>query len=214
VPKPKKAGRFGSNPEHHKAIMANLATELFRHERITTTHAKAKTMQSLAERMVTHARRGDVSSRRQAMRVITDPDVVHKLFAEIGPACADRNGGYTRVLKLGPRAGDGAEMALVELVDEVGGEQTAGEEGSRRRRWGLRRRGRGESTGGSDELDLDDEEFGSDEEELDETGEAPPSDGEQLGHGDAEDAAPEGVAQDAGDAEDGDNDGAADEEPR
>ena len=116
MPKPRKAGRFGGSPGHHNLMMANLATELFRHGRIQTTHAKAKTVQPIAERMITLAKRGDLHSRRQVLQTIRDKDVAHKLFADVGPAFRERNGGYTRVLKLGPRKGDAAPMALIELV--------------------------------------------------------------------------------------------------
>ncbi|MGH8933139.1 MAG: 50S ribosomal protein L17 [Egibacteraceae bacterium] len=144
MPQPRKAARFGGTPAHHHLMLANLVTELFRHGRIKTTHAKAKAVQPLADRMVTFAKRGDVHSRRQVLRVIRDKDVVHKLFADVGPVFAERNGGYTRVLKLGPRKGDAAPMALIELVEGVsatgGGELDA----APRRRWSLRR-GRGGS---------------------------------------------------------------------
>ncbi|MDP8978416.1 MAG: 50S ribosomal protein L17, partial [Actinomycetota bacterium] len=116
MPQPKKAARFGGSPAHHRMILANLATELIRHGRIRTTQAKAKAVQPVAERMITFGKRGDLASRRRVLRVIRDRDVVHKLFTDVGPAFAERDGGYTRVLKLGPRKGDGARMALVELV--------------------------------------------------------------------------------------------------
>lgn len=140
MPQPKKAPRFGGSPAHHHHIVSNLTTELFRHGRIRTTLAKAKTTQPVAERMVTFAKRGDLHARRQVLRVVRDKDVVHKLFADVGPAFADRNGGYTRVLKLGPRKGDAAPMALIELVEgvAVGGEGSLEE--APRRRWSLRRR--------------------------------------------------------------------------
>lgn len=139
MPKPRKAGRFGGSPGHHNLMMANLATELIRHGRIRTTHAKAKTVQPIAERMITLAKRGDLHSRRQVLRVIRDTDVVHHLFSAVGPAFVERNGGYTRVLKLGARKGDAAPMALIELVDRVTVADGADEEQSRRR-WSLRRR--------------------------------------------------------------------------
>lgn len=141
MPKPKKGPRFGGSPAHHKQLVGNLATELIRHGRIRTTKAKAKHVQPLAERMITFARRGDLHSRRQASRVIRDQDVIHKLFTDVGPAFRERHGGYTRVLKLGPRQGDGAEMAMIELVEGV---TPSGEGGGLteepRRRWSLRRR--------------------------------------------------------------------------
>jgi large subunit ribosomal protein L17 len=140
MPQPKKAARFGGNPAHHNMILANLATELIRHGRITTTLAKAKNVQPLADKMITFGKRGDVHARRQALRVIRDKDVVHKLFADVGPAFAERNGGYTRVLKIGARKGDAAPMAIIELVEgvSIGGEGELEEQP--RRRWSLRRR--------------------------------------------------------------------------
>lgn len=155
MPKPKKAARFGRSPAHHNLMMANLATELFRHGRIRTTHAKAKTVQPIAERMITLAKRGDLHSRRQVLAVIRDKDVVHRLFADIGPAFGERNGGYTRVLRLGPRKGDAAPMALIELVEDVAGAEATDAEGAARRRWSLRRR-RGE-TAAAPEVAVDEE---------------------------------------------------------
>ena len=140
MPKPRKAGRFGGSPGHHHLMMANLATELFRHGRIRTTHAKAKTVQPIAERVITLAKRGDLHSRRQVMQTIRDRDIVHKLFTDVGPAFTERNGGYTRVLKLGPRKGDAAPMALIELLDAVGTTTADAADETARRRWSLRRR--------------------------------------------------------------------------
>jgi large subunit ribosomal protein L17 len=139
MPQPRKAPRFGGSPSHHDMILANLATELVRHGRIRTTHAKAKAVQPLAERMITFAKRGDVHSRRQVLRVIRDRDVVHKLFADVGPAFSERNGGYTRVLRLDPRKGDAAPMALIELVEGVTAAGEGALEEAPRRRWSLRR---------------------------------------------------------------------------
>src|SRR5438876_11673356 len=98
-------------------MLGTLAAQLFTHEKVRTTEAKAKALRPLAEHMITFAKRGDVHARRQVLKTITDRDVVHKLFAEIGPRFAEREGGYTRVLKLGQRKGDGAPMALIELVE-------------------------------------------------------------------------------------------------
>lgn len=140
MPQPRKAPRFGGSAAHHKMILANLVTELFRHGRIRTTLPKAKSAQPLADRMVTFAKRGDVHSRRQVLRVIRDKDVVHKLFADVAPAFAERNGGYTRVLKLGPRKGDAAPMALIELVEDSSGTAVEALGRAPRRRWALRRR--------------------------------------------------------------------------
>ena len=141
MPQPRKASRHGGSAAHQKAILSNLATELVRHGRITTTHAKARSVQPLAEKMITFAKRGDIHARRQVLRVIRDKDVVHKLFADVGPAFAERDGGYTRILKLGPRKGDAAEMALIELVQGVEPGAAVGDlEEQPRRRWSLRRR--------------------------------------------------------------------------
>ncbi len=141
MPQPKKGPRFGGDPAHHHLIVASLSTELFRHGRIRTTHAKAKTVQPLAEKMITFAKRGDVHSRRQVLKVVRDRDVVHKLFTDIGPAFAERDGGYTRVLRLGPRKGDAAPMALIELVEGVAPRSGEGDlSEAPRRRWSLRRR--------------------------------------------------------------------------
>lgn len=143
MPQPKKGARLGGDPAHQKAILANLTTELFRHGRVQTTHAKAKTVQPLAEKMITFGKRGDVHARRQVLRVVRDRDVVHKLFADIGPANAERDGGYTRVLRLGPRKGDSAQMALIELVEVISSDDGADLTEEPRRRWSLRRRAGG-----------------------------------------------------------------------
>ena len=118
MPTPTKGPRLGGGPAHERLMLANLATSLFEHDRITTTEAKAKRLRPLAERLVTFAKRGDLHARRQVMTVIRDKDVVHKLFAEIGPKFAERPGGYTRIVKVGPRKGDNAPMAVIELVEE------------------------------------------------------------------------------------------------
>ena len=110
--------KLGRSTNHRKALFRNLTTELFRHNRIKTTEAKAKAVQPIAERLITLARRGDLHARRLAAREIYDPAVLQKLFNEIGPQMEDRPGGYTRIYKLGPRWGDAANMALIELVEE------------------------------------------------------------------------------------------------
>jgi large subunit ribosomal protein L17 len=140
MPQPKKGPRLGGDPAHQRLILANLSTELFRHGRITTTLPKAKTVQPVAERMITFAKRGDVHARRQVLKVVRDRDVVHKLFTDIGPAFAQRDGGYTRVLKLGPRKGDAAPMALIELVEVTATATDKDLTEAPRRRWSLRRR--------------------------------------------------------------------------
>lgn len=108
--------RLGRSANHRKALFRNLTTQLFQHERIKTTEARAKSIQPIADKLVSLARRGDLHSRRQAARDIHDPAVLQKLFDEIGPRMQDRNGGYTRIYKLGPRRGDAANMVLIELV--------------------------------------------------------------------------------------------------
>jgi large subunit ribosomal protein L17 len=119
MPTPTKGPRLGGSPAHERLMLANLATALFEHDRITTTEAKAKRLRPLAERLITFAKRGDLHARRQVMTVIRDKDVVHKLFAEIGPNFAERPGGYTRILKVGPRKGDNAQMAVIELCEPM-----------------------------------------------------------------------------------------------
>jgi large subunit ribosomal protein L17 len=118
MPEPRKGARLGSGPAHERLMLGTLAAQLFTHERIRTTEAKAKALRPMAEHLITFAKRGDVHARRQVLKTVTDRDVVHKLFSEIGPRFAERNGGYTRILKLGQRKGDGAPMALIELIAE------------------------------------------------------------------------------------------------
>src|SRR5664279_988004 len=118
MPTPTKGPRLGGGPAHERLILGNLAQALFEHDRITTTQAKAKRLLPLAERLVTFAKRGDLHSRRKVMTVIHDKGVVHRLFTEIAPDVAERQGGYTRITKIGPRKGDNAPMAVIELVRE------------------------------------------------------------------------------------------------
>jgi large subunit ribosomal protein L17 len=119
MPTPKKGPRLGSGPAHQRLMLNGLAAQLFVHERINTTEAKAKAVRPVAEKLITFAKKGDVAARREVLKQITDRDVVHKLFSEIGPRYAERSGGYTRILKLGPRKGDAAPMAMIELVESV-----------------------------------------------------------------------------------------------
>ncbi|NNG39047.1 50S ribosomal protein L17 [Flexivirga sp. ID2601S] len=118
MPTPTKGPRLGGGPAHERLILANLAQALFEHDRITTTEAKAKRLRPLAERLVTFAKRGDLHARRRVMTVVRDKGVVHRLFTEIAPDMADRQGGYTRITKIAPRKGDNAPMAVIELVRE------------------------------------------------------------------------------------------------
>ncbi|HEY6422692.1 MAG TPA: 50S ribosomal protein L17 [Pseudonocardiaceae bacterium] len=118
MPTPTKGARLGGSPAHERLMLANLATSLFTHGRITTTEAKAKRLRPFAERLITKARKADLHNRREIMRVIRDKDVVYKLVAEIGPHFATRPGGYTRIVKTVPRKGDNAPMAVIALVTE------------------------------------------------------------------------------------------------
>lgn len=118
MPQPTKGPRLGGGPAHERLLLANLATALFTHQRITTTETKAKRLRPYAERLITFAKRGDLHARRRVMRVITDKTAVHLLFTEIAPLVADREGGYTRITKVGYRKGDNAPMAVIELVLE------------------------------------------------------------------------------------------------
>jgi large subunit ribosomal protein L17 len=118
MPTPTKGARLGGSPAHERLMLANLATSLFEHGRITTTQAKAKKLRPYAERLITKAKVGDLQNRRMIMKVIRDKGIVHRLCTEIGPFFSDRNGGYTRILKTLPRKGDNAPMAIIELVQD------------------------------------------------------------------------------------------------
>jgi large subunit ribosomal protein L17 len=130
MPKPTKGPRLGGSSSHQKALLANLATSLFEHGRIKTTEPKARALRPYAEKLITHAKKGALHNRREVMKKIRDKDVVHTLFAEIGPFFADRNGGYTRIIKVEARKGDNAPMAVIELVRE----KTVTDEANRARR--------------------------------------------------------------------------------
>jgi large subunit ribosomal protein L17 len=118
MPAPAKGARLGGSAAHQRLILANLASQLFEHGRIVTTEAKAKRLRPLAEKLITKAKRGDIHARRLVLTTVRDKGVVHTLFTEIAPSLADRDGGYTRITKVGPRKGDNAPMALIELVTE------------------------------------------------------------------------------------------------
>ncbi len=133
MPTPSKGPRLGGSPAHERLMLANLATALFEHGGITTTETKAKRLRPYAERLVTFAKRGDLDSRRRVLRVVRDKSVVHVLFTEIGPRYADRDGGYTRIVKLGPRKGDNAPLARIELVEAITVAQAAVSEAERAR---------------------------------------------------------------------------------
>ncbi|MDX6373722.1 MAG: large subunit ribosomal protein [Nocardioidaceae bacterium] len=118
MPAPKKGARLGGSPAHQKLIVSNLATALFEHGRITTTEARARVLRPVAEKLITKAKRGDLHNRREVLKTIRDKSVVHTLFTEIAPTFEERPGGYTRITKIGPRKGDNAPMAVIELVTE------------------------------------------------------------------------------------------------
>ncbi|MFB1295476.1 50S ribosomal protein L17 [Mycobacterium sp. pW049] len=130
MPKPTKGPRLGGSSSHQKALLANLATSLFEHGRIKTTEPKARALRPYAEKLITHAKKGTLHNRREVMKKIRDKDIVHVLFAEIGPFFADREGGYTRIIKVENRKGDNAPMAVIELVRE----KTVTSEANRARR--------------------------------------------------------------------------------
>jgi large subunit ribosomal protein L17 len=132
MPKPTKGPRLGGSSSHQKAMLANLATSLFEHGRITTTETKARALRPYAEKLITHAKKGGLHHRREVLKKLRDKDVVHALFADIGPFFADRNGGYTRIIKVEARKGDNAPMAVIELVRE----KTVTSEADRARRVG------------------------------------------------------------------------------
>ncbi len=119
MPKPKKGPRLGGSPAHQRLILSNLATQLFEHGRITTTEAKARVLRPYAEKLITKAKRGDLHNRREVLKTVRDKSVVHVLFTEIAPTFTERPGGYTRITKIGPRKGDNAPMAVIELVTEA-----------------------------------------------------------------------------------------------
>ncbi|GAA1926750.1 50S ribosomal protein L17 [Nocardioides hwasunensis] len=119
MPKPKKGPRLGGSPAHQRLMLSNLATALFEHGRITTTETRARLLRPVAEKLITKAKRGDLHNRREVLKTVRDKSVVHTLFTEIAPTFAERPGGYTRITKIGPRKGDNAPMAVIELVTEA-----------------------------------------------------------------------------------------------
>jgi large subunit ribosomal protein L17 len=166
MPQPTKGPRLGGSPAHQRLILANLATSLFQHGKITTTEAKAKRLRPYAERLITKAKRGDLHNRREIQKVIRDRETVHRLMHEIGPFFADRNGGYTRITKTLPRQGDNAPMAVIELIAE----KTVTDEADRARRVaGSQRRERGAASAPAAAATTATEETAADETAGDET---------------------------------------------
>jgi large subunit ribosomal protein L17 len=186
LPQPKKGPRLGSGPKHQRLMLSGLALSLFEHERVKTTEAKAKALKPYAERLITKAKAGGVHERRQVLALIEDRSVVHKLFADIAPRFAARNGGYTRILKLGSRNGDGAPMALIELVEGAIATTVSEETVTRRR---LRRPGRRRTAPDTDETTAaaEADETGSTEESISESSDESSGDEpvEQPGDADA-----------------------------
>jgi large subunit ribosomal protein L17 len=156
MPTPPKGPRLGGSPAHERLILANLATQLFEHHQVVTTLTRAKRVRPVAERLITFAKRGDLAARRRVMRTVRDKSVVHFLFTQIGPAMAGRDGGYTRIVRIGPRKGDAAPMAVIELVMEAEAAKAAtpGEEAEapKKRRLGLRR-GKGKAAAATHDAD-------------------------------------------------------------
>src|SRR5689334_1004381 len=152
MPKPTKGPRLGGSSSHQKALLANLATSLFEHGRIKTTEPKARALRPYAEKLITHAKKGTLHNRREVMKKIRDKDVVHTLFAEIGPFFADRNGGYTRIIKVENRKGDNAPMAVIELVRE----KTVTSEANRARRASASKKAAPEAAAAAEEAVVED----------------------------------------------------------
>jgi large subunit ribosomal protein L17 len=150
MPSPAKGARMGGSPAHERLMLANLATALFEHGSITTTEHKAKRLRPYAERLVTKAKRGDLHARRQVMSLIKDKYVVHVLFTEIGPRYENRHGGYTRITKLGPRKGDNAPMAVIELVEPLAEQTVKAAEAATRRAAATASPGAASSAGATD----------------------------------------------------------------
>lgn len=222
MPSPKRGPRLGAGPAHQRLLLANLASDLFRHGRITTTETKAKTLQPFAERLITKAKQGDLHARRQVLSRLRDRDVVTYLFEDVAPRFAERNGGYTRVLKLGPRSGDNAPMAIIELVEQGahGGEEAIEEakQGRSRGLFGRRRRRQPEPEAGVGTALLDDLAADADEDEgepdVEDLTEAAETGDESVT--DVEDATAAGddepTAEVADDAEDAEDTGAGEDE--
>jgi large subunit ribosomal protein L17 len=207
MPTPTKGARMGGSAAHQRHLLSNLATALFEHGKITTTEARARRLRPYAERLITFAKRGDLSARRQVLTVVTDKSVVHTLFTEIGPQFATREGGYTRITKIGPRKGDNAPLAVIELIQEEA-------EAKPRRRRARRSQPAARpaaSTAAAEATEAT--EAPADEADADVTAEAPEADVTAEGT-DAESADAEGVADaadsaaedsEAGDSEDADS---------
>lgn len=211
MPTPKRGPRLGGSPAHQRHLLANLAKDLFRHGRITTTEAKARALRPYAERLITKAKQGDLHARRQVLAKLNDRDVVAYLFEDVAPRFADRNGGYTRMLKLAPRKGDNARMALVELT-ELGAEsgEEAIEEAKLSRSRGLfgrRRRKTADAGVGTAVMDYD-----VDEDEVEDDEVASPASADSPESVDSPESADSPADEDA--ADDAEAEAAEDEEDK
>ena len=200
MPTPTKGARMGGSAAHQRHLLSNLATALFEHGKITTTEARARRLRPYAERLITFAKRGDLSARRQVLTVVTDKSVVHTLFTEIGPQFATREGGYTRITKIGPRKGDNAPLAVIELIQEEA------EAKPRRRR---ARRSQPAARPAATAAAPETTEAPADEADADVTAEAPEADvtaeDTDAESADAESADAEDAADEAADSEDADS---------
>jgi large subunit ribosomal protein L17 len=210
MPTPTKGHRLGGSPAHQRHILANLATALFQHGRITTTEAKAKRLRPVAERLITFAKRGDLHARRHVLTVVTDKGVVHQLFTEIAPEFSERNGGYTRITKIGPRKGDNAAMAVIELVR---GEPVAAKPRRRARRAEPRAAAPAETapargTAAAAEAEVEAAEVAAEADEMPEARQAPvvPEEGEAEDVDEIADEAADGDEEDAEAADEDDED--------
>jgi large subunit ribosomal protein L17 len=202
MPSPTKGARMGGSAAHQRHLLSNLATALFEHGKITTTEARARRLRPYAERLITFAKRGDLSARRQVLTVVTDKSVVHTLFTEIGPQFATREGGYTRITKIGPRKGDNAPLAVIELIQEEA------EAKPRRRR---ARRSQPAARPAASAAAPETTEAPADEADADVTAEAPEADVTAEGT-DAESADAEGAVDEAADSHDADGEDAGGED--
>src|SRR5690348_16379262 len=204
MPTPTKGHRLGGSPAHERHILANLATALFQHSRITTTEAKAKRLRPVAERLITFAKRGDLHARRHVLTVVTDKGVVHQLFTEIAPEFSERDGGYTRITKIGPRKGDNAAMAVIELVR---GEPVAAKPRRRARRAEPRAEAApARGTAAAAEAEVEAAEVAAEADEAPEARQAPvvPEEGEAEDVDEIADEAADGDEEDAEAADEGD----------
>jgi large subunit ribosomal protein L17 len=210
MPTPTKGPRLGGSSAHQRHIMANLATALFEHGKITTTEAKARRLRPYAERLITFAKRGDLHARREVLTVVTDKGVVHTLFTEIGPRFATREGGYTRITKIGPRKGDNAPLAVIELVEEEVSATPSRRRRPRRAPARASRRGAGAAAPAGPAAEQEEAAAGHGATTEDTAAEAAAAEGAAAEDSVTEDAAAEDSA--AGDAEDAAAEDAAAEE--